>query len=165
MYRSAEPSRLVTATRRQRVTRPSPAWCSSCHLRRLLVLANALTIIIKPHKLTSTGMRYAAYLEDALLCRSKTPFLTAARVLLSQGVPAHVVLTMRHRGSSHSSLISTVGQAARLAVRETDTEGPLFVTYRSSLDSLSSTRRIDQGRAFGVGRHLPLPEGAQPSVH
>ena len=121
-------------------------------------------ITIKTHKLTNTGMRYAAYLGDTLVCISKTPLLSAARVLLSEGATAETPITMRHHGAAYPSLTSTVGKAALLAVRETETEGPLFVTYRSSLDSLSSTRRIDQGRAFDVGGHLPLPRGAQLSV-
>jgi hypothetical protein len=74
--------------------------------------------------------RFAASLDQRLLCKSKTPLLTAARILQAEGVPDDAPLTMTREGSSIVAMRSTVGKAAGLIVEETDTRGPRFKTYR-----------------------------------
>ncbi len=78
-----------------------------------------MEIIVTPSKPTSGGTPYAAYLNGRLLCVSHTPFLTAACVLLKERFPSHVVITMRHEGSTHASMRSTIARAA-LAMSEDD---------------------------------------------
>jgi hypothetical protein len=74
--------------------------------------------------------RFAASLGQRLLCRSKTPLLTAARILQAEGIPDDTPISMTHEGSSVVSMKSTVGKAASLIVEETDARGPKFKTYR-----------------------------------
>lgn len=78
---------------------------------------NALYITISP---ASKAGRFDAYLGKRWLCASKTPFLTAARVLQREGVAADQRIIMRHLGSEVDALASTVGQAAALGVGEGD---------------------------------------------
>jgi hypothetical protein len=74
--------------------------------------------------------RFAASVGQRLLCESKTPFFTAARILQAEGIPDDTPITMTHEGSSVVSIRSTVGKAASLIVEETDTTGPKLKTYR-----------------------------------
>ena len=74
--------------------------------------------------------RFAASLGQRLLCQSKTPLLTAARILQAEGVPDDTLISMTHEGSSIVAMRSTIGKAASRIVEETDTRGPKFKTYR-----------------------------------
>jgi hypothetical protein len=40
------------------------------------------------------------------------------------------LLATRHAGAAHDALRSTVGQAAKLTVRENETEGPVLVRWK-----------------------------------
>jgi hypothetical protein len=48
--------------------------------------------------------------------RSTTPLCAAARVLLAEGLDPATKLVMRHEGSTHDALRSTVGAAAKITV-------------------------------------------------
>lgn len=74
--------------------------------------------------------RFAASLGQRLLCESKTPLLTSARILQAEGAPYDTLITMIHEGSSIVAMRSTVGKAAGLIVHETDKEGPKLKRYR-----------------------------------
>ncbi|MCB5177577.1 hypothetical protein [Microvirga lenta] len=75
---------------------------------------------------------FRAYLGDRPLGRAtSTPFFSAARALLSDGVSPDTVLTMTHEGSSIVSLRSTVGEAAKLTVTEEDKKGLRIKKYRA----------------------------------
>jgi hypothetical protein len=63
---------------------------------------------------------FDAWVRESHICRSRTPFLTGARVLLANGTPPDTVLLMRHAGSDMIALRSTVGAAAALSVGEGD---------------------------------------------
>jgi hypothetical protein len=58
--------------------------------------------------------------------RSPTPFCTAARVLLAEGVDPATRLIMRHTGSVADALRSTVGAAAGLTVWDDAGGKPIF---------------------------------------
>lgn len=75
--------------------------------------------------------RFRASLGSRILCTSDTPFLSAARVLMRDGVDPSTPLEMTREGSDKVDLRSTVGAAARLTVWENDHEGPVFRPYRS----------------------------------
>jgi hypothetical protein len=60
--------------------------------------------------------RFDMYLDGRYLGRSTTPLLTAARILLAEGVPPETPLEMRHQGSTTISPRSTIGVAAKLEV-------------------------------------------------
>jgi hypothetical protein len=75
------------------------------------------------------GERFHARAQERHLCTSRTPFLSAARVLMKEGVDPDTPITLGHDGSATVSLRSTIGQAARLTVEESDRSGPRFVPY------------------------------------
>jgi hypothetical protein len=71
--------------------------------------AGGVTIVVKEYK--RQGL-FDAYLDGRWLCRSHAPLLSAARVLLAEGIPPETPIMMRHEGSETVSLRSTVGGAA-----------------------------------------------------
>jgi hypothetical protein len=76
------------------------------------------------------GQLYQAQLDGEALCVSRTPFLSAARILLERGHSSGTILTMSHAGADTVSLRSTLGTAAKLTVIENETAGPRFGRYR-----------------------------------
>lgn len=75
--------------------------------------------------------RYHARLGTRLLCTTDNPFLSAARVLMRDGVDPATPLAMVREGSDTVDLRSTVGAAAQFTVYENDHEGPVFRRYRA----------------------------------
>lgn len=75
--------------------------------------------------------RFQASVGDRVLCVSRTPFCSAARVLLAEGYDPSAVLIMKDPGSTEIRMQSTVGIAAGLTVRERDDGGrpPHFVKW------------------------------------
>jgi hypothetical protein len=68
--------------------------------------------------------RYAAVLPDGrVLVQSRQPLLDGARKLLAEGVPPETVLETRHKGSTIVAQRSTVGEAAKWTVHESDKGG------------------------------------------
>ena len=67
--------------------------------------------------------RWQAWVGNELVCTSRTPFFSAARVLLERGTPHDEDMTMRHKGSDMLGLSSTVGAAAKLTVTEGEQDG------------------------------------------
>jgi hypothetical protein len=63
------------------------------------------------------------------LCSARTPFCSAARVLLQQGHDPASTIFMKREGETSSSLKGTLGVVAKLTVRENDSAGPIFVAY------------------------------------
>jgi len=49
---------------------------------------------------------------------------------MAEGIDPETPITMSHDGSCIVSLRSTIGQAARLTVEESERLGPRFVPYR-----------------------------------
>ena len=93
-----------------------------------------LNLIISPLPLSPSGRFYEARLDGAVVCRSRTPFFSAARVLLKAGYAPDTVFTMIHEGADTVSLRSTLGSAAKLAVVENSREGPRFSRYQPRPD-------------------------------
>jgi hypothetical protein len=73
--------------------------------------------------------------------RSTTPFCAAARVLLAEGVDPATKLVMRHEGSPHDALRSTVGVAAKLTVADSSTGKPVFVPWVDLRETWSPAAR------------------------
>jgi hypothetical protein len=74
-----------------------------------------LTIIVSP---AGRG-NFVAYLDGRQLCKARpSPFVAAARQLLSEGVDAATKIIMRFAGSDIDCFTSTVGVAAKLSVKE-----------------------------------------------
>lgn len=90
--------------------------------------------------------RFAASLGQRLLCQSKTPLLSAARILQAEGIPDDTPITMIHEGTSVVSVRSTIGKAASLIVEETNTRGPKFKTYRPMSPQVPRQQVRHEGR-------------------
>jgi len=88
-----------------------------------------LTIIVSP---AGRG-NFVAHLDGRQLCSAtRSPFLSAARQLLSEGVDPGTKIIMRHVVSDTDCLTSTIGKAAKLCVLED--RGPRFALYRAKID-------------------------------
>jgi hypothetical protein len=84
------------------------------------------------HTTKKTGV-YQAYLGDTLLCASRQPFFDGAREMLKLGYPAETPVNMRHGGRAYPSFLpTTLGNAARLAVIESPTLGPVLKPFRET---------------------------------
>lgn len=90
----------------------------------------SLHITISLTKTTAKGQRYEARLDGEVVTTSRTPFLSAARVLLERGHSSDTILMMSHAGSDTVALRATLGAAAKLTVIESETVGPRFGRYR-----------------------------------
>ena len=84
--------------------------------------------------------------------RSTTPFCDGARVLLAEGADPATRFIMRHEGSPHDALRSTVGVAAGLTVVDDKGGKPIFTKW-SPYDARS--RSLDAP---------PMHEMASPAV-
>lgn len=84
--------------------------------------------------------RFAASFGQRLICESKTPFFTAARILQREGMADDTPISMTHEGSPIVALRSTVGEAADRIVEETDQKGPRFKTYRPMASNMAPQR-------------------------
>jgi len=79
--------------------------------------------------------------DDKILSSSRQPLLDAARALLAEGIPPETPIMMRHQGSETISLRSTVGEAAKLTVKEKP-NGPKFQKWEPFL--VQSARTDDE---------------------
>lgn len=70
-----------------------------------------------------------AHLGARLVCKSDQPLFDGARALVAEGYPPDMPITTRWAGSPHIAMRSTIGEAAKLTVWETD-NGPVFARYR-----------------------------------
>lgn len=100
----------------------------------------ALRLVVRP---VGRG-RYAALLDGQEICRTETPFFSAARQLLSQDYDPSMVLAMSHEGSATIAIRSTIGRAAGLTVDEPPKGGIRIVHLRNTV-------------ANGVFTELPDP--------
>jgi hypothetical protein len=86
-------------------------------------------IILQVLETAARRGRFDGWVDNRqVVASSKTPFLTAARVLLKDGADPAEILLMRHRRTGTDSLRGPIGKAALLAVRETD-GAPRFVRF------------------------------------
>lgn len=61
----------------------------------------------------------------------RTPLLSMARRLIAAGFDPGIELRMQHRGLGTTSMRVRIGDAAKLTVRENDSEGPRFAKFQS----------------------------------
>jgi hypothetical protein len=104
----------------------------------MMMLPSTAIVLVVPPSLNADGQK--AYstrgqLFDSkvdgrsVVKRSTTPFCDAARVLLAEGADPSTKLVMRHEGSSHDALRSTVGAAAKLTVVDDKGGKPIFTKW------------------------------------
>lgn len=76
---------------------------------------------------------FNTYLGDRLLCSSsRTPFVDAARSLITAGHDPEATLVTRHRASKHDALWAKLGYAATLTV-----SGTQFALFKGELPTAS----------------------------
>jgi hypothetical protein len=101
---------------------------------------SSVTVLIAPvgrdqYSATTLGGR-------KIVAASRTPLLTAARVLLAKGLPPKTIVEMCRTGAVTWDLRAPIGVAAGLDVRE-GPYGPKFVRYREpregAVDCIKST--------------------------
>ena len=91
--------------------------------------------------MTRAGQVYEVRLHGRLLCESRTPFFSAARVLALEGADPDTVLEMVRSDTNAVCLRGRLGFLSRLTVKENETEGPCFARYRPPPDSFARTSR------------------------
>jgi hypothetical protein len=108
--------------------------------------------------------RFVAHVDRDLVCESRTPLLSGARVLLERGVPPETGLVMRHAESLAVAMRTTVGVAAALTVEEPPSGGgPRFACYDAF--SAPGERPRTGVRAFGVESSLETPRPPVADAH
>ena len=123
-----------------------------------------LNLIVSPLPTSPSGQHYEARLDGMVVCRSRTPFLSAARALLEAGHAPGTILTMRHEGSDTVSLRATLGAAAKLTVVENSREGPRFACYRPPPSTMPiAAVRGRAGTALDRSPASPVRETAVPA--
>ena len=88
--------------------------------------------------------KFSAHLPDGCkpLSSSRQPLLDAARVLLAEGIPPETPIAMQHKGSATIAMTSTVGEAAKLTVKEKP-NGPKFEKWEP-FPAVRSARTDDE---------------------
>jgi hypothetical protein len=76
--------------------------------------------------------RYSVQLDtgEILIASARTPVFDACRALLRRGMDPGTLLKARHAGSATIAYRVTVGDGAKLTVKETDRDGPRIVPWR-----------------------------------
>jgi len=93
--------------------------------------------------------------------RSPTPFCAAARVLLAEGLDPATKLVMRHEGSTHDALRSTVGAAAKITVADSSTGKPVFVPWVDLRETYGSTARSGPPMRETESLPVQVPDAAE----
>lgn len=96
--------------------------------------------------------RFTASIDDRIICKSRTPLLSAARVLLARGHSADAILVMRWSEQDHDALRAPLGLAAQLTVN--DSKAPRFAKLRPTAGA---------GAVFKCGQHPPCLNASCPT--
>jgi hypothetical protein len=100
-------------------------------------IATTIVLVVSPslnadgrNAYSTRGQLFDSKVDDRFVVkRSPTPFCAAARALLAEGADPAARFVMRHEGSTHDVLRSTVGGAAKLTVADSSTGKPVFVPW------------------------------------
>ena len=85
--------------------------------------------------------------DGAELCRSKTPFFSAARALLDRGYDPNALLRWVDAKTGKTRLTGILGKAAKLTVLEDDRGVVRFAPYRPHPGLRGGPISADQGMA------------------
>jgi hypothetical protein len=108
-------------------------------------LPKSRTVVLVVAERARRDGKYSAHHNGRLVVANSTqPFLDAARVLLAQGLDPGARYVMRRSPDGSDALISTLGQAAKLAVREDDRVGPMFVRHQPMAEEARAALRRDR---------------------
>lgn len=95
-----------------------------------------------------------------LLRATRQPLFDGARALAARGVAPETIVVTRHRGSPHVAMRSTVGEAARWTVEESDRGGLQRRLWRPHWKADSSQGEVPETRA----EHRALVRGPPTDV-
>jgi hypothetical protein len=135
----------------------------------MLAPATTLVLVVSPslkgdgRKAYSTrGQLFDGKVDGrSVVKRSPTPFCTAARVLLAEGIKPDTKLFMRHEGSPYDALRSTVGTAAKLTVADGSTGKPVFVPWVDLRETWSPTARSGPPMRATGSAAVPVPSESE----
>jgi hypothetical protein len=113
---------MSNITRAARISNPHGSTSQSLNPASC---ATILNLVVKEY---SDG-RFEARLNGAIICRSRTPLLSGARLLLREGYDPNSIISMQVDGSATISMQMHLGAAANLTVEEGNSS-PRFVRYR-----------------------------------
>ena len=121
-----------------------------------------IRIVISPafdHRGHRLHGKFEARLDGRLICVSRQSLLESARILIAEGADPADIIAMRHAGSPHDAMTSTVGTAAKWTVREDSTVSPTFVRWKVfSHDDVQSPMRFGE-------RPVPDPVFGAERIH
>lgn len=131
--------------------------------------APILELVLTPIK-TRPG-HYAISLDGRCLVRSREPFFSAARVLEAEGVPPDTILTTRHAGSTVTATRSTVGEAAKWTIEESDDRGlrlrkwrPYPMAAQGGVGERENARSDPVGTNAAGADHIAFSAAPTPSA-
>ena len=109
----------------------NPCWVSpaatatSTTIRTGDVVTEPATVELELVPIRGRPGCFAAVLPDGrvLIRASRQPLLDGARALAAEGVPRETVITARHRGSTIVAMRSTLAEAAKWTIEESDRGG------------------------------------------
>jgi hypothetical protein len=91
-------------------------------------IQHSIIVIVAP--LDRRGRFSVRFDGRSLVSASRLPFCDGARELVRLGYQPELVLLMRHEGSSAVALRSTIGEAAKLTVEDSDRGPPGFRAWK-----------------------------------
>lgn len=120
-----------------------------------------IELVLKP---ASTPGRYVAEMNGVPVVSSKQPFYDAARELLGRGVVPETELRARWHGSEIVAMRSTVGEAARWMVEETDKGGLSRRKWRPHWMAPGVPVGAPENALEASGRENRVPEAESASL-
>jgi hypothetical protein len=126
---------------------------------------SSVTVLVAPLGCGLFSARTLAGRE--IVSASRTPFLTAARFLLAEGVSRATIIEMRRPGAVTWDLRAPIGVAAGLDVRE-GPYGPKFVCYREPVEGVLDCIKspVDTSDELtpssGAPPHVPIQRRGKP---
>jgi hypothetical protein len=119
-----------------------------------------VVVVSTPAGYGKRGPLFSASVDGrTIVTASVTPFLDAARVLAGEGVDPATRIVMRHEGKDYDALTSTVGAAAKLAVKESTRDGkPRFGDWHPyGVPGVPVASPISETEPAGVDHRLDAP--------
>jgi len=119
-----------------------------------------LAVVLRPH-IERDGCRldrFDAYLEDELICTSRSGWHEPARRLLELGYPAGTLLLVQHESRPFDPTIrpQTIGELAKWTVKERDRGGLHQERFQSWAETFPVASRMCEARSSGT----PMPARA-----
>jgi hypothetical protein len=73
---------------------------------------------------------YEVFIADEMICKTRTPLCSAARILLDRGIDPDTILEKVRKGSTRVDMRAVIGEAAKLTVWDGGKYTPQFAKYK-----------------------------------